>query len=111
MNWSRLGHLLHEHRREYRSYSNGYLKFWLKSSGYTKIELQSLTGSNLQTAPGAYYNPTLNDLGEIVWQHKVIPITNFAGVALTNIKSPFMATDPTFDRSYSVDYVRWEMTP
>ena len=111
VNWSGWGIFYTNATVNYSAYSNGYLKFWLKSSGYTKIELQSLTGTNLQTATGAYYNPTMNDLGEIVWQHKVIPITNFTGIALTNIKSPFMATDPTFDRSYSIDYVRWEMTP
>ncbi|HPG00036.1 MAG TPA: beta-galactosidase [Kiritimatiellia bacterium] len=111
VNWSGWGIFYTNATVNYSSYSNGYLKFWLKSSGYTKIELQSQTGTNLQTVTGAYYNPTTDGNGQIIWQHKVIPITNFTGVVLTNIKSPFMATDPTFDRSYSIDNVRWEMTP
>ncbi len=92
-------------------YATGYLKFFLKSYGYTKVEIQSIAGGVTNTATGAFYGPTTNALGEVVWQHKVIPIANFTGVALTNIKSPFMATDPTYDHSYSIDYVRWEMGP
>ena len=93
------------------AYSNGYLKFWLKSSGYTKVELQSKTGTNLATSLGASYGPTTNASGTAVWEQKSIPITNFTGIALNSIKSPFMVTDPTFDRAYYVDYVRWELAP
>ncbi|MFH0954024.1 MAG: beta-galactosidase [Verrucomicrobiota bacterium] len=92
-------------------YGNGYLKFFLKSSGYTKVEIQSVAGGVTNTAIGAWYNPTTNSLGAAEWQHKVIPITNFAGVALSNIRSPFMGTDPTIDHAFYIDYVRWEKGP
>ncbi|MBN1268995.1 MAG: beta-galactosidase [Kiritimatiellae bacterium] len=111
VNWSGWGIFYTNTTVDLSTYSNGYLKFWLKSSGYTKIEIQSEIGGTNTTRTGAYYNPTTNEVGDIIWHHKVIPITNFTGVALTNIKSPFMATDPTYDRSYSIDYVRWEMNP
>ncbi|OQA27948.1 MAG: hypothetical protein BWY59_00927 [Verrucomicrobia bacterium ADurb.Bin345] len=111
VNWSGWGIFYTNTTVDMSSYSNGYLKFWLKSSGYTKVELQSDVGGSVVTKTGASYGPTTNGVGEVVWEEKVIPISNFAGVALTNIKSPFMATDPTYDRSYSIDYVRWEMNP
>ena len=111
VNWSGWGIFYTNTVADMSAYSNGYLKFWLKSSGYTKIELQSVVNNTTNTRSGASYNPTTNESGTAVWQYKVIPITNFTGVVLTNIKSPFMATDPVFDNSYSVDYVTWELSP
>ena len=111
VNWSGWGIFYTNSTVDLSAYSNGCLKFWLKSSGYTKIEVQSQSGSNTVTALGASYGPTTNASGTAVWELKTIPITNFAGVALNSIKSPFMATDPTFDRAYYIDYVRWELAP
>lgn len=111
VNWSGWGIFYTNTVADMSTYSNGYLKFYLKSSGYTKIELQSVYNNVTNTALGASYYPTTDGSGKVVWQYKVIPITNFAGVVLTHIKSPFMATDPVFDNSYSVDYVTWELSP
>ncbi len=111
VNWSGWGIFYTNSTADFSAYSNGYLKFWLKSSGYSQVQIQSAVPGATNTHTGAFYGPTTNALGESVWQHKVIPVTNFAGAALGAIKSPFMLTDPTFDRSYSVDYVRWDVMP
>ena len=111
VNWSGWGIFYTNTVVDMSTYSNGYLKFWLKSSGYTRIELQSVFNQITNTVSGAAYSPTTDGAGTIVWQHKVIPITNFTGVVLTHIKSPFMVTDPVYDNSYSVDYVTWELNP
>jgi hypothetical protein len=95
-------------------YAGGYLKFWYKSFGYTKIEIQSVWGgvTNKAAYPAVgYMGPTLNGSGQIVWQQKVIPVSAFAGVDLQHVKSPFMVTDPEVDRAFYVDHVRYTLTP
>ena len=92
------------------AYSNGYLKFWYKSSGYTFVQIQSVSGSVTNTGTGASFGPTTNAAGEIAWTYKSVPISDFGtSVQLTAIKSPFMLTDPTEDRAFYVDDVRWVM--
>ena len=93
------------------AYTNGYLNFWYKSSGYTKVEIQSIQGGVTNTAQGAFFGPTTNQNGEIAWTYQSIPITNFVGVSLSNIKSPFMLTDPNYDRAFYVDDVKWVLGP
>ncbi|OGV43413.1 MAG: hypothetical protein A2X46_13410 [Lentisphaerae bacterium GWF2_57_35] len=95
-------------------YAGGYLKFWYKSSGYTKVEIQSVwNGVTNQAAYPAFgwFGPTVNDQGAVVWQQKVIPISYFVGIDLQHIKSPFMITDPTYDHAFYVDDVRWTISP
>jgi hypothetical protein len=111
VNWSGWGVFYTNGVTDLSAYSNGYLRFWYKSSGYTRVEIQSVNGTVTNKAMGAYYGPTTNEHGEIAWTYKSIPITNFAGVSLEHIKSPFMLTDPTYDRAFYVDEVKWEMGP
>ncbi len=95
-------------------YANGYLKFWYKSSSYTKVEIQSVWNgvTNKAAYPSAgWFGPTYNGQGQVVWQQKCVPISYFAGVDLAHIKSPFMVTDPTYDHAFYVDDVRWTMSP
>jgi hypothetical protein len=95
-------------------YAGGYLKFWYKSSGYTKVEIQSAwNGVTNKAAYPSYgwFGPTLNEEGLVVWQQKVIPISYFTGVDLEHIQSPFMITDPTYDHAFYVDDVRWTISP
>jgi len=112
--WSGWGVFYTNSVTDFSAYSNGFLKFWYKSSGYTKIEIQSIEGSATNTAQGAYYGPTTNASGSVEWSYKVIPVTNFTGgssVNLEYISSPFMVTDPTYDRAFYVDDVRWVTGP
>lgn len=113
--WSGWGIFFTNSTTNLSAYSNGYVKFWLKSHGYNKIEVQSVTAGVTNTACGASYGPTTNGQGEVVWQHKVIPVQNFltdnASLDLSHIQSPFMITDPTYDHAYSVDDVKWSMSP
>ncbi len=95
-------------------YANGYVKFWYKSSGYTRIEIQSVWSgvTNKAAYPSSgWFGPTLNGSGDVVWQQKSIPVSAFAGVDLAHIKSPFMVTDPVYDHSFYVDQVRWAKEP
>ena len=95
-------------------YANGYLKFWYKSSSYTKVEVQSVWNSvtNKAAYPSSgWFGPTLNGSGQVVWQQKSIPISAFTGVDLQHVQSPFMVTDPTYDHAFYVDQVRWTMSP
>ena len=111
VSWSGWGVFYTNSTIDLSAYANGYLKFFLKSYGYTVVQIQTMTGTNAHNYSGAFYNPTTNESGQVVWQQKVIPITNFAGAALSSVKSPFMATDPTEDRAFYIDYVRWEKGP
>ncbi len=95
-------------------YANGYVKFWYKSSGSTKIEIQSAWGgvTNKASYPTiGWFGPTLNDEGELIWKQLSIPVSFFAGVDLAHIQSPFAVTDPQYDHSFYVDDVRWTMSP
>ncbi|OQA27555.1 MAG: hypothetical protein BWY59_01060 [Verrucomicrobia bacterium ADurb.Bin345] len=95
-------------------YANGYLKFWYKSSGYTRVEIQSVYNGVTNKAgypSSGWFPPTRNEQGKVVWQQKSIPISAFAGVNLSYIKSPFMVTDPVEDNAFYVDEVRWTMSP
>ncbi len=95
-------------------YAGGYLKFWYKSPGSTKIEIQSAWAgvTNKAAYPSVgYFGPTLNESGQLIWKQFSIPISYFAGVDLAHIKSPFMVTDPQYDQSFCVDDVRWTMSP
>ena len=101
------------------AYSNGYLKFWLKTPGYTRVELQDIYGHQpgYPPLPQYYYGPTTDGQGNVVWQEKVIAITNFTGaggVDLRHMRSPFMATDPidtTVPFTFLIDNVRWTLNP
>ncbi len=90
------------------AYTNGVLKFWLKSSGYTKVEIKDKAGV---VKLGASYGPTTNTSGVVVWTEKTIPASAFAGANFSQLESPFMVTDPTYDRAFYVDNVRWQKTP
>ena len=109
--WSGWGVFYTNSTTNLSAYSNGYVKFWLKSYGYSKVEIQSLYNGQTNTAQGAFYGPTTNAAGDVVWNYKVIAVTNFVGVDLEHIRSPFMLTDPTYDRAFYVDDVKWSMTP
>jgi len=109
--WSGWGVFYTNSTTNLSAYSNGYVKFWLKSYGYSKVEIQSLYNGQTNTAQGAFYGPTTNAAGDVVWDYKVIAVTNFVGVDLEHIRSPFMLTDPTYDRAFYVDDVKWSMTP
>lgn len=95
---------------DYSAYSNGYLKFWYKSAGYTWIKIQSMTDGITNTARGVTYGPTTNESGVVVGQQKIVPASSFTNIDFSHIRSPFMVTDPKVDRTYSVDYVCWEAT-
>jgi hypothetical protein len=47
----------------------------------------------------------------VVWTEKTIPASAFAGANFSQLESPFMVTDPTYDRAFYVDNVRWQKTP
>ena len=103
---------------DFSAFANGYLKFWLKTPGYTRIELQDMSGNQpgYPAGPSYYYGPTMDGEGHVVWQEKTIAITNFTaqGLDLYHIRSPFMGTDPidtTVPFTFMIDNVRWTLTP
>ena len=83
------------------------------------MELQDIYGHQpgYPPLPQYYYGPTTDGQGNVVWQEKVIAITNFTGaggVDLRHMRSPFMATDPidtTVPFTFLIDNVRWTLNP
>ncbi|MBN1269718.1 MAG: hypothetical protein JXB04_09035, partial [Kiritimatiellae bacterium] len=80
------------------AFSNGVLCFWLKSSNPIKIELEGPQNTKRSVS-------VASTGGE--WQEFVIPITNFAGVNLSQMYSLFSVNLAAPNRFY-VDYVTWE---
>ena len=84
-----------------RTYSNGYLKFWARSSTQLKIDLEGPQN----TKRTQYIATTTN-----TWREFSLPITGFSGVVLTNMYGLFEATAevPT---TFYIDNVRWSTSP
>ncbi len=93
-------------------YTGGYLKFWLKTPGYTRVELKDINGT-VQGYPSnvTWMNPTTNALGQVVWQEKTIPLSHFSNIDFTHVVSPFMGTDPIEHEAFEflIDDVRWTL--
>jgi hypothetical protein len=82
-------------------YSNGYLKFWVKSPVTVKVEIEGP-----QYTKGVQYIPSTTN----VWMQKSISISTFGGVVLTNMFGLFEATTESSSTFY-VDDVKWSLTP
>jgi hypothetical protein len=82
-------------------YSNGYLKFWVKSPVTVKVDLEGP-----QYTKRTQYIPSTTN----VWVQKSIAISNFAGVSLTNMYGLFEATTESASTFY-IDDVKWSLTP
>ena len=82
-------------------YSNGYLKFWVKSTTQLKVDLEGPQG----TKGTKYIASTTN-----TWKEMSLAITNFTGAVLTNMYGLFEITGESA-ASFYVDNVRWEGTP
>ena len=80
-----------------KTYSNGYLKFWARSSTQLKIDLEGPSG----TKKTKYIASTTN-----TWKEFSLSITNFSGVVLTNMYGLFEATSESAGTFY-IDNVRW----
>ncbi len=81
-----------------RTYSNGFLKFWARSSTQLKVDLEGPQG----TKRTRYIPSTTN-----TWKEYSIAITNFSGVALNNMYGLFEVTAET-PTTFYIDNVRWE---
>ena len=85
------------------AYSNGYLKFFLKSSQNMTVELRGPQANARSVLVGSTSN---------AWKEISIPVTNFNGVVLTNMYSLFSITSPgSVGTTNYVDYIRWTEIP
>ncbi len=82
------------------AYSNGYLKFWVKSTTQLKVDLEGPQN----TKATKYIASTTNQ-----WQQFIIAITNFAGVQITNMYGLFEITGESAGQFF-VDNVRWDLS-
>ena len=99
--WAGWG-VFNTNRQNMSAYSNGWLKFWLKSSQQLRVELEGPQGTK-----NYYYCPsTTNNWLEFSVNIK----TNFPSVVLTNMFGLFEITAEGATTNY-VDYVRWTLTP
>ena len=80
-----------------RAYTNGFLKFWLKSTVTTKVQIEDNTGWK-----GTKYVPSTTNQ----WKEITIPISELAGANLSIIYGLFEITTETASTFY-VDDVRW----
>lgn len=80
-----------------KTYSNGYLRFWARSSTQLKIDLEGPQN----TKRTKYIASTTNK-----WKEFSLPISNFSGVVLTNMYGLFEATAESAGTFY-IDNVRW----
>jgi len=99
---------------DWSEYTNGYLKFWLKTPGSTRVEISDVDG-NKQGYPSSFtwYPPTTNASGDVVWEEKTIPLSHFDQVDFSRLSSPFMGTDPISNAVFTflIDDVRWTLDP
>ncbi|HEY8240938.1 MAG TPA: hypothetical protein VIH35_05800, partial [Kiritimatiellia bacterium] len=84
-----------------RTYSNGYLKFWVKSPVTVKVDLEGPQFTKRTVFVGATTN---------TWVQKSIPVTSFSGVVLSNMFGLFEATTESASTFY-IDDVKWSLTP
>ena len=82
-------------------YSNGYVKFWLKSTQSLKIQLEGPAGTQAQKTV-----PTTSN----AWKEITLSLTNFPGIVLTNMYGLFGMVSDAATTNY-VDNVRWTMSP
>ena len=87
------------------AYSNGYLKFSIKSktSQAFKVQIEAPQG----TQRTVYVTPSAG-----AWQNISIAATNFSGANFSQVYSPFLITSPGYQSTSNlVDNVRWSLTP
>ncbi|MFH0879848.1 MAG: FG-GAP-like repeat-containing protein, partial [Lentisphaerota bacterium] len=85
-----------------RQFTNGYLKFWLKSSNAVNVELEGPAGTKWALT----FASTTNQ-----WQQKIVAMTNFTPtVNFSNIYSMFSINQPSLG-TFFVDHIRWETGP
>ncbi len=85
-----------------RSYTNGYLKFWIRSGTPIKINLEGP-----QYTKGTVNVPSTTN----TWQERSLPISSFSGIVLTNMYGLFEATVESTGAIFYIDNVRWSLTP
>jgi hypothetical protein len=83
------------------AYSNGYLKFWVRSSQQLKVDLEGPQ----YTKSTVYIASTTN-----TWKEFSLPISSFSGVNLSQMYGLFEVTAESPGTFY-IDYVRWSKTP
>ena len=87
--------------RTMSAYSNGYLKFWLKSTQALNLELEGPQGTkSTKSVPSTTNN----------WLEFTYPISSFSEVQLTNMYGLFEIT-ATGSTTNFVDNVRWTTKP
>ena len=87
--------------RDMSAYSNGYVKFYLKSTQSLKIQLEGPAGTQAQKTV-----PTTSN----AWKEVTLSMTNFPGLVLTNMYGLFGMVADSATTNY-VDNVRWTMSP
>ena len=83
------------------TYSNGYLKFWVRSVQQLKVNLEGP-----QNYKGTVYIPTTTNN----WLEFTLPVSSFANIVITNMYGLFEITGEAPGTFY-VDDVRWVTTP
>jgi len=83
------------------SYSNGYVKFWVKSTQQLKVGLEG---------PAGYQNNIYVPSTTNLWKQYSLSMTNFPTVTLTNMYGLFEITSDGATTNY-VDWVSWSSSP
>ena len=92
------------------AYTNGALRFWLKSAAPSRVEVKSVTGIMTNTSVVGQFANTIEN-GSPAWQLKSIPVNTMPGVNLSRVSCPFAFTDLGVTNSSFVDCVYWVKTP
>ncbi len=92
------------------AYTNGYLKFWLKSCASSRVEIATVTGITTNKSTVGGFSNTIAG-GSAQWQMKSIPVNAMTNVNLSRVASPFMFTDMGVTNSSFVDCVYWVKAP
>jgi len=91
------------------AYTNGEVRFFVKTSKDLKVEMQCKVSGQTQTKTRFLTQHGWNGLN--AWQEIVIPVASFTTdpVCLAAVTSPFMATveNLPFFSSFQIDNVRW----
>jgi hypothetical protein len=85
-----------------RTYSNGYLKFWIRSGTTVKVDLEGPQNTKRTVSV-----PTTTN----TWRAVSLPVSSFSGVVLTNMYGLFEATVESTAQTFYIDDIRWSTTP
>ncbi|MBD3272712.1 MAG: hypothetical protein GF384_09280, partial [Elusimicrobia bacterium] len=83
-------------------FQSGYLRFWVKSAVNLKIEVEDdVSGKS------TLFLSQMGWVQENTWQEITVPFSSFAGLDLSQVISPFIASYSHYNQTYYIDFIQY----